>query len=105
MGAQQRVAQIITDFSGSMPFLYLHAAIFAVWCGSGLFGFDPFPFNFLTMTVSLEAIFLLTFVMIGQNRQAALAAAKAAHDYQVSQQLLEDNTRLTTEIHKVTVKP
>jgi uncharacterized membrane protein len=64
-----------------MMFVYIHAVIFGVWCGTGLFGLDRFPFNFLTMTVSLEAIFLSTFVMIGQNRQAQFSQHKADHDF------------------------
>ena len=78
---QLRVADGITKFAGSMNFVYIHAVIFAVWCSTGLFGLDKFPFNFLTMTVSLEAIFLSTFVMIGQNRQSDFAASKADHDF------------------------
>jgi uncharacterized membrane protein len=74
---QLRVADAITTFAGSMPFIYIHAVVFGVWCASGLFGKDVFPFQFLTMAVSLEAIFLSTFVMIGQNRQGKMAEVKA----------------------------
>src|SRR6516165_10516820 len=85
---QLRVADAITAFAGSMMFVYIHAVIFGVWCGTGLFGLDKFPFNFLTMTVSLEAIFLSTFVMIGQNRQAEFAQKKADHDFVEQEQEL-----------------
>jgi hypothetical protein len=78
---QLRIADAITSFAGSMPFIYIDAVIFGVWCGTGGFGHDPFPFGLLTMIVSLEAIFLSTFVMIGQNRQATVAEAKASHDF------------------------
>jgi uncharacterized membrane protein len=64
---QNRVADVITSFSGSMIFAYLHIAIFAFWLVVHPFG-DNFPFGLLTMIVSLEAIFLSTFVMISQNR-------------------------------------
>ena len=67
--AQQRIADAITAFCGNMLFVYVHVAIFAVWIGARGFGHDHYPFNFLTMAVSLEAIFLSTFILISQNRQ------------------------------------
>ncbi|HEY0691297.1 MAG TPA: DUF1003 domain-containing protein [Kribbella sp.] len=70
---QLRVADAITAFAGSMTFVYLHAALFVFWMV--LLEADPWPK--LTLIVSLEAIFLSTFVMIGQNRQAAFQKAKA----------------------------
>ena len=96
---QLRVADAITAFAGSMMFVYFHAVICGVWCGTGLFGLDKFPFNFLTMTVSLEAIFLSTFVMIGQNRQAEFAQKKADHDFVEQEGELNVNTELTRAIH------
>jgi uncharacterized membrane protein len=99
---QLRVADKITAFAGSMPFVYVHAAIFAFWCSTGLFGADPFPFNFLTMTVSLEAIFLSAFVLIGQNRQSEFAQAKAEHDFVTQVEELGANTTLTRQIHELT---
>lgn len=75
--AESRLAQIITTFSGSMMFAYLHAVWFGLWIliNQGLLKpfipvFDPFPYGLLTMIVSLEAIFLSTFIMVAQNRQA-----------------------------------
>jgi uncharacterized membrane protein len=72
---QDRIADLITRWSGSMAFVYLHIAWFGIWilANTGLLGtksFDPFPFGLLTMIVSLEAIFLSTFVLVSQNRQA-----------------------------------
>lgn len=73
----QRVAEWLAEFSGSIPFLGLHALIFVFWIVVNvnllplLRAFDPFPFGFLTMAVSLESIFLSCFVLIAQNRQAA----------------------------------
>ena len=64
--AQDRIADQITKFAGSMWFVYLHVVWFASWI---LFGVEGYPFGLLTMIVSLEAIFLSTFVMISQNRQ------------------------------------
>ena len=99
---QLRVADAITSFAGSMKFVYIHALIFGVWCATGLFGADKFPFNFLTMSVSLEAIFLATFVMIGQNRQAEFSQRKADHDFLEQEQELKTNTDLTRAIHELT---
>lgn len=100
---QLRVADWITAFAGSMPFVYIHAVIFGIWCATGGLGVDPFPFQLLTMVVSLEAIFLSTFVMIGQNRQSDLAARKAAHDYTEQELELKENTRLTRLVHTNTL--
>jgi len=66
--AQNRVADRITTFSGSMLFVYLHMLWFGLWIGLGV---EKYPFGLLTMIVSLEAIFLSTFVMISQNRADA----------------------------------
>lgn len=75
--AEAHFAQKITDFSGSMTFVYLHAVWFTIWIiiNQGFLSpfihpFDPFPYGLLTMVVSLEAIFLSTFIMVAQNRQA-----------------------------------
>ena len=99
-----RVADRITKFAGSMTFVYVHAALFVLWIL--VFGIilkvDRFPFNFLTMTVSLEAIFLSTFVMIGQNRQADMAQAKAEHDFIEQEQELKANTAITDAVHTLT---
>ncbi len=65
---QNKIADAITRFSGSMTFVYIHVIWFATWIG---FGVEKYPFGLLTMIVSLEAIFLSTFVMISQNRADA----------------------------------
>ena len=74
-GLQARISDVITAFCGDMRFVYIHTVLFAVWIGTKGFGTDAFPFNFLTMAVSLEAIFLSTFILISQNRQQAIAEA------------------------------
>jgi uncharacterized membrane protein len=99
---QLRLADRITTFAGSMPFVWVHVAIFASWVASGLFGADRYPFQFLTFVVSLEAIFLSTFVMIGQNRQSAFQQAKADHDFNDVESGLKENTELTRAIHALT---
>jgi uncharacterized membrane protein len=96
--AQLRIADKITAFAGSMNFVYLHALLFALW----MLVFEKSPWPTLTLIVSLEAIFLSTFVMIGQNRQAAFQQVKADADYQDINKLLEENTQLTRLIHQLT---
>ena len=66
--------------------------------------FERSPWPTLTLVVSLEAIFLSTFVMIGQNRQAAFQQAKADHDFQSQELELKTNTELTREIHRLTAE-
>ena len=97
---QLRIADAITAFAGSMRFVYIHAVLFAVWMV--FIESDPWPK--LTLIVSLEAIFLSTFVMVGQNRQAAFQQAKADHDFTEQDQELKTNTELTREIHVLTVE-
>jgi uncharacterized membrane protein len=96
--AQLRLADAITKFAGSMPFVYIHALIFGVW----MLVLEKSPWPTLTLIVSLEAIFLSTFVMIGQNRQASYQQAKAEHDFDVSEQELHANTDITRAIHELT---
>ncbi len=97
---QLRVADAITAFAGSMRFVYAHIALFAVW----MLVFEKSPWPTLTLVVSLEAIFLSTFVMIGQNRQAAFQQVKADHDFASTEQELRDNTVLTRQIADLTTK-
>ena len=97
---QLRIADAITGFAGSMRFVYLHAIVFALWMV--LVESDPWPK--LTLIVSLEAIFLSTFVMIGQNRQAAFQQAKADHDFVEQELELKTNTELTRAVHELTLE-
>ena len=90
----ERVADWLAWFSGSMPFLIIHALWFIVWISlntfllprnaDGTVGFDPFPFGLLTMIVSLEAIFLACFVLISQNRQAQKDKVRSDIEYDVN---------------------
>jgi uncharacterized membrane protein len=95
---QLRAADAITAFAGSMNFVYIHAVLFAVW----MLALERDPWPKLTLVVSLEAIFLSTFVMIGQNRQASFQQAKADHDFVEQEQELKLNTDLTKTIHELT---
>jgi len=83
-----------------MPFVFIHAVLFAAW--TMLLESDPWPK--LTLVVSLEAIFLSTFVMIGQNRQAAFQQAKADHNFTEQEVELKSNTGLTRAIHTLTIE-
>ena len=97
---QLRIADAITSFAGSMRFVYIHAVVFALWMV--FVESDPWPK--LTLVVSLEAIFLSTFVMIGQNRQSSFQQAKADHDFVAQEQELHSNTELTQAIHTLTTE-
>lgn len=96
---QKRVADALTRFSGSMLFVYVHAIWFGVWIALnvGWLGrkpFDPFPFSLLTLIVSLEAIFLSTFVLISQNHAGAIADKRAELDLQINLLSEHEITRL-----------
>lgn len=105
---QDRVADAVTDFSGRMRFVYLHIIWFALWflLNSGLLGFkpfDPFPYSFLTMVVSLEAIFLSAFVLISQNRMSLESERRADLHLHVDLLAEHEVTRVLTmldEIHQ-----
>jgi low affinity Fe/Cu permease len=95
---QLRLADAITKFAGSMSFVYLHIVAFALW----MLIAESSPWPTLTLVVSLEAIFLSTLVMIGQNRQAAYQQAKADHDFVEQELELKTNTEITRAIHTLT---
>ncbi len=97
---QLRIADWITKFAGSMWFVYIHAVGFGVW----MVWIEKTPWPTLTLIVSLEAIFLSTFVMIGQNRQAEFQQIKADHDFTQEELELKTNTELTRAIHAMTTE-
>jgi len=94
LDAQDRIADKVTYFVGSVKFVYLHTVWFIIWIALnvGMVGaslqFDKFPFGLLTMIVSLEAIFLSTFVMVSQNRQAARSNLRSQVDFEANLQSL-----------------
>jgi uncharacterized membrane protein len=86
--SQDRIADAITSFSGRMVFVYVHLVWFGAWIllNTGRLGvrpFDPFPYGLLTMVVSLEAIFLSTFVLISQNRLSEEVERRADLDLHI----------------------
>jgi uncharacterized membrane protein len=88
---ENRVADAITRFAGSMTFVYLHVVWFAGWIG---FGVEKYPYGLLTMIVSLEAIFLSTFVMISQNRADAKQQVVADQQWQTVEEEDQQNREL-----------
>lgn len=103
------IADGIKWFSGSLPFVYFQVVLFAVWIGAnleiaGLPAFDPYPFGMLTTIVSLEAIFLSTFVLVSQNRQAAIADQRAELDLQINLLAEHEVTRLLTLVDEISKK-
>jgi len=107
---QDRVSDKITEWSGSMAFVYLHVVWFGVWMIlntnllPGVKPFDPFPFGFLTMVVSLEAIFLSTFVLVSQNRQGEMMTQRASLDLQINLLAEYEITRMLRLVDKMAEK-
>lgn len=105
-----RISDAITDFTGSMAFVYVHVVWFALWIllNVGLIHipnvseFDKFPFSLLTMIVSLEAIFLSTFVLISQNRLAAASEKRAELDLQVNLLAEQKATKVLEMLDQIT---
>ena len=123
-----RIADSVADFSGSLTFLALNLALFALWIVVNTllparWHYDPYPFNFLTMSVSLEAIVLAIFVLISQNRQAAKDRIVAEADYHTNlaakdeieailkhldeqdQEILQVETRILEKLQEYMAKP
>jgi uncharacterized membrane protein len=103
---QDRVADVLTAFSGSLTFVYLHAVWFGLWVvlnlgWLGIKPFDPYPFGLLTMVVSLEAIFLSTFVLVSQNRMGVVADRRADLDLQINLLSEHEITRLLTLVDAI----
>ena len=92
---QNRIADTITRFAGSMFFVYVHVAWFGLWLALGV---EDFPYGLLTMIVSLEAIFLSTFVLISQNRSDAVRQVVAEHQYG----MVENEGRQNEELLRLT---
>jgi uncharacterized membrane protein len=88
---QNRIADQITTFAGSMAFVYIHIVWFGCWIG---FGVERYPYGLLTMIVSLEAIFLSTFVMISQNRADAKRQVVADQQWQTVKEEDKQNQEL-----------
>lgn len=106
---QDRIANAMTSFSGSMGFFYVHIAWFSLWFilntgHLGILPFDPYPYGFLTMVVSLEAIFLATFVLISQNLLAKEAERLTDLGLQTSLLTEHELTRVLQMLHVIQYK-
>ena len=93
-----RVAELVARFCGHMGFVWVHAALFAAWIGwntvPSLPRFDPYPFTFLTLCVSLEAIFLSSFILIAQNYEMRLTERRTQLDLQINLLAEQENTKI-----------
>lgn len=101
-----RIADNITTFCGSMRFVLLHASWYGAWILANLLlapehRWDAFPFPLLTLVVSLEAIFLSTFILISQNRQSALNERRSQLDLQVNLLSEQENTKMLELLKKI----
>lgn len=108
-GLQVRLADAITTFSGRLVFVYVHIVWFGLWIllNTGRLGvspFDPFPYGLLTMIVSLEAIFLSTFVLISQNRLSAEAEGRANLSLQIGLLTEHETTRVLQMLDAIQAK-
>ena len=103
-----RVVDLITDFCGSMAFVWVHLIWFGGWISANHLGsvkpFDPFPYPFLTLVVSLEAILLSTFILITQNRQSVIAERRNHLDLQINLLSEQENTKMLLILNRIAKK-
>lgn len=102
------VAESIARFCGSMTFVWVHVVWFGGWILAnlvpGVRHVDPFPFTFLTLVVSLEAIFLSTFILISQNHDTKISERRNHLDLQINLLSEQENTRMITMLKAIAVK-
>ncbi len=103
-----RMAAFIATFCGSMPFVWLHVLAFACWIGlnswPGLAHWDPYPFTFLTLVVSLEAIFLSSFILISQNYELRVSDRRNQLDLQINLLTEQENTKMIQMLERIAKK-
>jgi uncharacterized membrane protein len=106
--ASDRVARIIARFCGSMTFVWVHVIGFAAWIAlnllPGVNHIDPFPFTFLTFVVSLEAIFLSTFILISQNQDTRITERRNHLDLQINLLSEQENTKMLMMLQAIAEK-
>ena len=104
----EKIAQIIADFCGSMIFVWVHIIWFGGWVLAntlpGIKHFDAFPFTFLTLVVSLEAIFLSTFILISQNQETRLTERNNLLDLQINLLTEQENTKMLQMLEQIAKK-
>jgi uncharacterized membrane protein len=103
-----RMAEFVARFCGSITFVWIHAALFASWIAwnvlPGLHHFDPYPFIFLTLCVSLEAIFLSSFILISQNYEMRLSDRRNQLDLQINLLSEQENTKMLQLLDRIARK-
>ena len=103
-----RLAEKIASFCGSMTFVWIHAVWFGGWILlnviPGIPHIDPFPFTFLTLIVSLEAIFLSTFILISQNLDSRISERRSHLDLQLNLLSEQENTKMIVMLHAIAAK-
>lgn len=106
--ASDRVAEVIANFCGSMTFVWVHVVWFGIWIlinlVPGLPHIDPFPFTFLTLVVSLEAIFLSTFILISQNHDTKISERRNHLDLQINLLSEQENTQMLMMLRAIAEK-
>ncbi len=102
------VAEAIANFCGSMTFVWVHVVWFGAWIviniAPGIHHLDPFPFTFLTLVVSLEAIFLSTFILISQNHDTQISERRNHLDLQINLLSEQENTRMIAMLQAIAAK-
>lgn len=93
---ETKLADLITRFAGSMPFVYIHVVVFAVF-----FIFRPFQVEIFNIMLSLEAVFLATFIMVSQNRQAEIAKQRAEEEEEEQEEIAEDIEDIQQEFDEI----
>jgi uncharacterized membrane protein len=103
-----RIAEFVARFCGSITFVWIHAAVFAFWIVwnvlPGLPRFDPYPFTFLTLVVSLEAIFLSSFILISQNYEMRVTERRSQLDLQINLLAEQENTKILQILDRMSRK-
>jgi uncharacterized membrane protein len=102
-----RVAEAVARFCGQMSFVWIHAVLFALWIGWNTLSsrrFDPYPFTFLTLCVSLEAIFLSAFILIAQNYEMRLTERRTQLDLQINLLSEQENTKMLVLLQAIARK-
>ncbi len=103
-----RIAAFVASFCGSMPFVWLHVLLFFVWLllnsWPGIRHFDPYPFTFLTLVVSLEAIFLSAFILISQNYELRISDRRNQLDLQINLLTEQENTKMLQLLEQIAAK-
>ena len=103
-----RMAEVIADFCGSMTFVWVHVIWFGGWIALNLLPgtkhVDPFPFTFLTLVVSLEAIFLSTFILISQNHDSRVTEKRNHLDLQINLLSEQENTQMLRMLQQIAAK-